>query len=155
MIRNYLKIAFRNLMRQKSHAIINLLGLTIGLTSCLLISFYVIDELSYDRYHEKGERIYRVVMEGEAPSGEKALLTIGPHRLKKAFESHFNQIEEFVRITQPYQFRVQQGERLFLEERISLVDKNIFRVFDFEWIAGNPEESLNEPFTTVINRSTA
>jgi len=155
MIRNYLKIAFRNLMRQKSHAIINLLGLTIGLTSCLLISFYVIDELSYDRYHEKGERIYRVVMEGEAPTGEKAILTIGPHRLKKAFESHFNQIEEFVRITQPYQFRVQQGERLFLEERISLVDKNIFRVFDFEWIAGNPEESLNEPFTTVINRSTA
>ena len=155
MIRNYLKIALRNLMRQKSYAIINLLGLTIGLTSCLLISFYVIDELSYDRYHEKGERIYRVVMEGQAPTGEKAILTIGPHRLKEAFESHFKPIEEFVRITQPFQFRVQQGERLFLEDRISLVDKNIFRVFDFEWIAGNPEESLNEPFTTVISRSTA
>ena len=155
MIRNYIKIAFRNLVRQKSYAIINLLGLTIGLTSCLLISYYVIDELSYDRYHEKGERIYRVVMEGEAPSGGKAILTIGPHRLKKAFESYFDQTEEFVRITQPYQFRVQHGDHLFLEDRISLVDKNIFRVFDFEWIAGNPREALSEPFTVVINRSTA
>jgi len=155
MIRNYIKIAFRNLMRQKSYAIINLLGLTIGLTSCLLISFYVIDELSYDRYHEKGERIYRVVMQGQTPAGETAIMTIGPYRLKKAFETHFTQIEEFVRISQPYQFRVKHGDQTFLEDRISLVDQNIFRVFDFQWLRGNPENALNEPFTIVITERTA
>ena len=155
MIKNYFKIAWRNLIRQKGYTIINLLGLAIGLTSCLLISYYVIDELSYDKYHKKGDRIYRIVTNYTSPSGDRVPFALGPYRMKKAFESHFTQVEEFVRITDYYEMRVQHEERIFQENRVSMVDPNFFEVFTLNWIAGNPQEALKEPFTVVINRSTA
>ncbi len=155
MFKNYFKIAIRNLIRQKGYFFINLLGLTIGLTACLLITFYVIDELSYDKFHEKGDRIYRVGYQHTAPSGEIYKNVVTEHKLKQYFISHFNQIEQYIRISQPGAFYIQYGENKFYEGGVSLVEKEFFNVFTYEWINGNKENALNEPFTAVITESIA
>jgi putative ABC transport system permease protein len=155
MIKNHFIVAIRNLLRQKGYFIINLLGLTIGLTSCLLITFYIIDELSYDRYHEKAERIYRVGYDVEKPNGDKALQILTEYMLKESFESYFNQIESFVRIGYPSTYYVEYKDKKFYESNISLVDKDFFDVFTYEWIAGDPKGALDEPYTIVITESVA
>ncbi|MFP4024107.1 MAG: ABC transporter permease [Thiohalospira sp.] len=155
MFKSYFIIAIRNLVRQKGYFFINLLGLTIGLTACLLISFYVIDELSYDKFHEKGDRIYRVGYNYKAPSGELHKIPITEYRLKEAFESYFNQIEEFVRISMPGSFYIEFDDKKFYETGVSLVDENFFDVFTYEWIAGDKATALNEPFAGVITESIA
>ncbi|MFO7843030.1 MAG: FtsX-like permease family protein [Bacteroidales bacterium] len=155
MFKNYFIIAIRNLIRQKGYFFINLLGLTIGLTACLLITFYVIDELSYDRFHENGDRIYRVGYQAKAPSGEILKIPTTEYRLKDAFESYFNQIDEFVRISMPGSFYIEYEDKKFYEEKVSLVDENFFDVFTYEWIAGDKETALDKPFTGVITKSVA
>ena len=155
MFKNYFIIAIRNLVRQKGYFFINLLGLTIGLTACLLITFYVIDELSYDRFHKNGDRIYRVGYQAKAPSGEILKIPITEYRLKDAFESYFNQIEEFVRIGMPGSFYIEYEDKKFYQERVSLVDENFFDVFTYDWIAGDKETALDKPFTGVITKSVA
>ena len=155
MIRNYLKVAIRNLIRQKAYFTINLLGLTIGLTACLLLTFYIIDELSYDRFNEKAERIYRIGYDVERPNGDKRAQIITEYMLKESFENYFNQIESFVRISYPYDYYVEYKDKKIYESKISLVDKDFFDVFSFEWIAGNPKGALDEPYTIVITESVA
>jgi len=155
MFRNHFIIAIRNSIRQKGYFIINLLGLTIGLTACLLISFYVIDELSYDKFHEKGDRIYRVGYQFKTPAGEVNKSAITEYKLKNIFESYYNQIEEFVRIGQPHSFYIEFDEKKFYETGISVVDKDFFDVFSYEWLMGDMETALDEPFTGVITESLA
>lgn len=155
MFKNYFIIAIRNLIRQKGYFFINLLGLTIGLTACLLITFYVIDELSYDKFHEKGDRIYRVGYQYKAPSGEIHQIPMTEYRLKESFESYFNQIEEFVRISMPGSFYIEYEDKKFYQEKVSLVDENFFDVFTYEWIAGDKRTALDNPFAGVITESVA
>lgn len=155
MLKNYLITAVRNLIRQKGYFIINLLGLTIGLTACLLITFYVIDELSYDKFHEKGHRIYRVGYKYKAPTGEIYKFPITEYRFKQAFESYFNQHEQFVRISQPSSFFIEYDNNKFYEEGISLVDSTFFDVFTFNWLMGDKKTALEEPFTVIITESIA
>ena len=155
MIKNYFIVAIRNLIRQKGYFIINLLGLTIGLTACLLLTFYIIDELSYDRFNEKADRIYRIGYDFERPNGDRVDQIVTEYMLKDAFESYFNQIENFVRIGWPQSYYVEYEDKKFYEAKISLVDKDFFDVFSFEWIAGNPKGALDEPYTIVITESVA
>jgi len=155
MFKNYFIIAIRNLVRQKGYFFINLLGLTIGLTACLLITFYVNNELSYDRFHEKGDLIYRIGYKTKAPSGEILKMPITEYRLKDAFESYFNQIDEFVRIGMPGSFYIEYEDKKFYQEKVSLVDENFFDVFTYKWIAGDKETALDKPFTGVITESVA
>ena len=155
MIKNYFIVAIRNLIRQKGYFIINLLGLTIGLTACLLLTFYIIDELSYDRFNEKADRIYRIGYDFERPNGDRVDQIVTEYMLKDAFESYYNQIENFVRIGWPQSFYVEYEDKKFYESKISLVDKDFFDVFSFEWIAGNPKGALDEPYTIVITESVA
>ncbi len=155
MIKNHFIVAIRSLIRQKAYFIINLLGLTIGLTACLLLTFYVIDELSYDRFNEKAERIYRIGYDVEKPNGDKVAQILTEYMLKESFESYFNQIESFVRIGYPSAYYVEYEDKKIYESKISIVDKDFFDVFTFEWIAGNPKGALDEPFTIVITESVA
>jgi putative ABC transport system permease protein len=141
------------LIRQKGFFIINLLGLTIGLTACLLISFYVIDDLSYDKFHKKGDRIYRVGYQFKSPNGEVNKDVKTEYKLKEAFENYFNQIESFVRISDPTTLLVRFGEIEFYEKDVSLVEKDFFNVFTYEWLMGDKNTALNEPFTIVITET--
>lgn len=155
MIKNYFITAIRNLIKQKGYFIINLLGLTIGLTACLLLTFYIIDELSYDRFNEKADRIYRIGYDFERPNGDRKEQIVTEYMLKDAFENYFNQTEHFVRIGWPQSYHVEYEGEKFYESEISLVDKNFFDVFSFEWIAGNKKGALDEPNTIVITESVA
>ncbi|MEE4198086.1 MAG: ABC transporter permease [Bacteroidales bacterium] len=155
MFKNYFIIAIRNLVRQKGYFFINLFGLTIGLTACLLITFYVINELSYDKFHEKGDRIYRVGYQYKVPSGDIHKMPMTEYRFKEAFEAYFNQIEEFVRISMPGSFYIEYDHKKFYETGVSLVDENFLDVFTYDWISGNKETALNKPFAAVITESVA
>lgn len=155
MLQNYFIVAIRNLIRQKGYFIINLLGLTIGLTACLLISFYVIDELSYDKFHEKGDRIYRVGYQFKAPTGEVYKSAFTEYKLKAIFENYYNQIEAFTRIGQPSSFYLEYANNKFYETGISIVDTSFFNVFTYDWIMGDKKTALIEPFTAVITESIA
>ena len=99
MLRNYLLIAVRNIVRQKAYSLINVVGLAIGIMSCLLILMYVKDELSYDRFHQKGNRIYRLFFNYTSPNGESFNHAIGPYRLADELSARYPEIEEAVRLS--------------------------------------------------------
>ena len=151
MFRNYLKTAIRNIFRQKAYSLINVTGLAIGIVSCLFIVLYILDEFSYDRFHERGDRIYRMFFDYTSPNGETFSHAIGPYRLADELNERYPEIEEVVRLSFPYPQPVSFGEIEFMAENIMLADPNIFDLFSFEVLRGDPATALTEPFTCVIS----
>ena len=155
MVKNYLKIAFRNMLRHKLYTLINIIGLTIGITSSCLIFMYVNDELSYDAFHDKADRIYRIVevhtsVEPARYYGQTAP-AVGP-----ALAKDFPQVINQTKINQPWGHIdiIWEGQRL--SERGWLIgDQHFFELFDFEFIEGSPETALNEPNQVVITNELA
>jgi len=155
MFRNYLLVAFRNIVRQRGYSIINISGLAIGIMSCLLIMLYVTDELSYDRFNEKGDRIYRLFFRYTSPNGESFNHAIGPYRLADELASRYPEIEEAVRLSFTSPMELRNGEIKFVEDNVMLADSNIFKVFTVDVKAGDPSTALNEPFTCLISEEVA
>ncbi|MCK4749983.1 MAG: ABC transporter permease, partial [Bacteroidales bacterium] len=155
MFRNYFITAFRNIFRQKGYSLINVTGLAIGIVSCLFIVLYILDEYSYDRFHEKGERIYRLFFDYTSPNGETFSHAVGPYRLADELQDRYPEIKEAVRISFPSPSTVKFGEIEFLEDNIMLADPNIFDVFTFDILRGDPATALTEPFTCVISSEMA
>lgn len=154
MFRNYFKIAFRNLRRSKFTTTINIAGLALGIASCLLIVLFVQHELSYDRYNEKADRIFRVVLRGKMQVGELKEANVMPP-VAATLKKDFPEIEEATRI-RPYGTpRIVYGNKLFKEDLIAFVDSNFFRVFTVPLIKGNPNTALVDPNTIVISRQVA
>ncbi len=120
MIRNYLLTALRNIFRQKGYTMINVTGLAIGIVSCLFIVFYILDEFSYDRFHEKGDRIYRLLFDYTSPNGEVNANSIGPYRLAEELKTRFPEIEKAVRLSYPIPLPVRSGEIEFIEDNIKM-----------------------------------
>ena len=145
MLKNYLKIALRNLSRFKTYSFINIVGLTVGIACCLLILFYIQNELSYDRFNKNAEQIFRINTHVKFGTSEfNAPLTsdmMGPI-LKKDYP----QIEEYTRI---YCFAgsklIKKGNDFINEPKVAYVDSTFFKVFTFPAIAGNTDKALNEP----------
>lgn len=155
MIRNYILIALRNIIRQKAYSIINITGLAIGIMSCMLILMYVTDELSYDRFHEKGNRIYRLFFRYTSPNGESFNHAVGPYRLANELADRYPEIEEAVRLSFSSPMELRYGETEFVEDNVMLADSNIFRVFSIDLHAGEPSTALIEPFTCVVSDEVA
>lgn len=151
MFKNYLKTAFRNLRKNKLYSCINIFGLTIGLTACLLIGVFIIHELSYDKFNIKADRIVRATMEyGQAGTINKVATTgtkPGP-QLKRTFPS----IEEYVR-TYIGHGVIKRGDKVFDESRILYADQPFFKVFSFKIIEGNAATALDAPDKIVITES--
>ncbi len=151
MLQNYFKIAFRNLLRHKVFSFINLLGLTIGLTCCLLIALFILDELSYDQYHEKADRIYRVTRSFLEKDGSVQLHLghvappFGP-----LIKEDFKEVEEVVRLLQnTLNFRYEDKE--FTEQNVFMAEENLFKVFTIPVLKGNPDKALVDPFTVMLS----
>src|SRR6185503_17544340 len=143
MIQNYLKIAFRNLWRHGVFSFINIMGLAVGMTACFLIFLYVSFELSYDSFHSKADRIYRVVADVKTPTetiNSGAVTSPVAVNLKRDFP----EIEDAVRIA-PEEFLVKKRNIKFQEKKAVLADSTLFNVFDFPLIAGNKNTALVEP----------
>ena len=154
MVKNYLKIAWRNLLKNKSHSLINIFGLAIGMASFLLILFYVRDESSYDKFHKDYESIYRVTEVNYADGGEtmlaNAFSAIGP-----ALQTDFPEIEDFTRIHID-EVSVENGpEKKFQESRFAYADSTLWKVFDFKLKRGEPNSALSAPFSLVITEAMA
>ncbi|WDF53337.1 ABC transporter permease [Mucilaginibacter sp. KACC 22063] len=154
MIKNFLKIAFRNMLRHKGYFAINVLGLAIGLSICLMISLFVIDELSYDRYNENADRIYRVNTEIKVNgSGTPSRSTPAP--LADKLMKDYPQIEQATRIGGGDNMLVLKGTETFIEPGSFFADANIFNVFSLPLIAGDTKTALAQPNTMVVSASMA
>jgi putative ABC transport system permease protein len=153
MIKNYFKIAFRNLWKNKVFSFINIMGLTVGMTACFLIFLYVKFELSYDSFHSKADRIYRVVSDIKTPT--EVLHASGPAwAVAPNAKDEFPEVESFVRITND-NVLVKKGDIKFQEEHAAWADSALFHVFDFKLLKGNPNTALKEPFSIVFSETAA
>ncbi|MBA2329709.1 MAG: ABC transporter permease [Flavisolibacter sp.] len=155
MFRNYIKIAWRNLVKQKAFSILNITGLAIGLSCFLLIAVYVLDEISYDGYHEKADRIYRINSD-LVFGGEEQRLPFTSDVIGATLKNDYPQVEEFVRIyTSNGSKLVKKGNEFITEQRVGHADSTFFDVFTLPALKGDTKSALNEPNTVVVTESTA
>lgn len=156
MIKHFLKIAFRNLVKNKSFTLINILGLSIGIMSFLFIYLWVQDELSYDKFHEKADNIYRIAWQSDNPQ------TRTPHPMTYSMVEDFSEVENAVSITPVWGEGLTQPERTvkygdvqFEESAIYAADTTFFDVFTFPMLQGDPETALNDVGSIVITETIA
>ncbi len=152
MLKNYLIVALRNLGRQKGFSIINVLGLAIGIAICILIVRYIQAELSFDGWHTKRDRIYRVIRETRA-GGQSDYLPSTSGALARTLEQDFPEIEKAVRIW-PWFVNVRIDDKKF-ETNICVVDSEMFSIFDFPFVKGNLETVFPNPNAIAITESAA
>ena len=156
MIRNYLKVAFRSLRRNKGYTIINILGLAIGIAFSCMMYIYVTHELSSDSFHEKSDRIYRVVMEDKRNPDNVRFYGSAPAPLTEALLNEMPEIEDHARLYRTTgQVVYQHKGQNFQERDWYITHNNFFEIFDFKFIAGDKNTALEEPFSLVVNRSSA
>ena len=153
MLRNYLKIAFRNLWRNKVFAGINVVGLSVGLASCLLLFLYIVHELSYDDFQQKADRIVRVTME-YSMEGRVAKIPVTGTKVAPEFGRQFPEVESGVRLINR-EAVVMNGNRQFSEKRLVFADSAFFSLFSFPLRRGNPQTALAGPNVVVLSETTA
>ncbi|MDX1284501.1 MAG: ABC transporter permease, partial [Draconibacterium sp.] len=154
MFRNFIKTAIRNLLRNKFYSLINIVGLAIGITACILIMLYVESEVSYDKFHEKADRIYRVNLYAILKDDEiNQSVTSAP--LANAIQEEIPAVELSARISGFTQPVIRHNNEAFNERKWYFVDENFFRIFTTSFILGNPDEALSMPNTVVLSETTA
>ncbi|HEX3768977.1 MAG TPA: ABC transporter permease [Puia sp.] len=155
MIKNYILTAFRNLLNNKVSSLINILGLAIGLCSCILIGIYIRNELNYDRFEVNGRRIFRVIMEyafDGSPTSKKGNFT--SMKVAPVLKRKFPVVEQAVRMDK-FPTVVRYGNNLVNEQKFLYADSSFFKVFSFPLLKGNPLTALNAPHQVVLTASTA
>jgi len=154
MLRNYLKTALRNLWKNKGFSAINILGLAIGLATCLLILIFVMDELSYDHYNKNADRIYR--LDGEIKfGGNHFILAVAPAPAGPAVLRDYPEVEKEVRFRNNGGRLLKKGNQNIKEESIILADSTLFEVFSLPMLAGDPHTALKETHSVVITEKMA
>jgi len=155
MLKSYLKTALRNLKNQWSYSLINVSGLAIGMVCCFLILLFVKDELSYDKYHEKSDRIYRVVVKGRIGNDDlNMVFSCAP--MAQAILSDFPEVEQAARLRQRWnEVLVRYEDKIFNESRIYFADSTVFDVFTIPFIQGDPKTALTLSNSVVLTQSIA
>lgn len=156
MIKNYFKIAFRNLAKYKFISFINLFGLTIGFTCCLLILTYILNELSYDRYNKNADNIYRITRTFYNGNGDATLKlsTIAPP-FGYYLPTDFPEIQKMTRLLNNGTTPLKYEDKLINEPNVYFADENIFDVFTIAVLKGNPATALKDPFSVMLTEETA
>jgi putative ABC transport system permease protein len=160
MIKNYLKVAFRSLIKQKAYSAINIIGLSIGIASCLLIVLFVKDEFSYDRYHEKADRVYKFTLERIYPN-HRTNYAVVPHSFGTVIPKDFPEVEEVVRMNGPFNNVIvnyqKPGDELvqYEENHMMAAEKNFFNVFSIKILKGTADKALTKNTDIVITEETA
>jgi putative ABC transport system permease protein len=153
MLKNYVRIAFRNLRKHKGYSFINIAGLAIGMACFLLIFMHISDELSYDKFHQKAERVYRVTYEINL-SGSTTYTAQTPAPLGPAMVRDYPEVENATRFFILKDVPVTWKDKRFYEN-VLLGDENIFDVFSFPLLKGNPETALAEPNSLMLTEKMA
>ena len=154
MLKNYLKIALRNFRRHKGYSFINIAGFAIGMAVCLLILIYVRQELSYDKYHKDGDRVYRIAQDIQTQTSNRLFAPISP-MVALTLKTEYPQIEYAARALTTSPRLVKREETLFYENRFMFADQELFDVLTIPLIHGNPQEALTRPQTLVISERIA
>jgi putative ABC transport system permease protein len=156
MIKNYFKIAFRNLMKYKFISFINIFGLTIGFTCCLLILTYIINEISFDKYNKNAERIYRVTRTFNNEDGVVSFYfgTVAPP-FGYYLPTDFPEIEKMTRLLSNGTTAFRYKDKLINERNVFFADENLFDVFTVDVIKGSPKSALKEPYSLMLTEERA
>ena len=156
MLRNYLKIAIRSLIRTKLYSAINILGLSLGIACCLLLSLYVKDEFEYDRHHERLADLYRLNTEFKGVVGFDKLATVSPP-ITMALKEDLPEVEAAARIYPTFSAEnlIQYEDNKFYESNVYLADSTLFDVLTYDFIEGNPKRALADANTVVISEEIA
>ena len=150
MIRNYLKVALRNILKYKFFSAINVLGLSIGMACCLFIFIYVVDELSYDKFHKDVDNLYRVALQGKI-AGQEILTTNSSWPVGPTMQEEITGITDALRIWPRRAGLVfKNDDKSFTEKEVIYADSNFFEFFNFSLIEGDPATALKEPRTVVL-----
>ena len=154
MFKNYLKIAYRNLVKQKFYSVINIFGLSLGIASCILILSYIGYELSYDGYHTNADNIFRIVSK-RTVSGQTSELARSPAPVGPTMVEELPEVRNAVRFSPTVKRVFAYQDKTFFEEGVLYADQSLFDVFSFEMIEGDPKTALEVPFTMVFTEKTA
>jgi putative ABC transport system permease protein len=154
MFKNYLKITFRNLVRQKMYSLISIIGLSVGITCSLLIMIYINQELNYDQFHEKANRIYRLGVETRRPKSHTSTV-VTPFPVAPAFKMDYPEIESITRIYFAPKDLIQYREKKFIEEKVIFAEPDFFRMFSFPLIKGKAADLLKNPNDIVLTTQVA
>lgn len=159
MLRHYFQIAWRNLLKRKFYSLINMAGLAIGMVCCVLIALYVYHELSYDQYHTKRDRIYRVtqsfgsITPGKPSPEEYQVWGCAP--VGAALQADFPEIEKVVQFMSPVSMLLQTGEKRFQQDNLLFMDSTAFDVFSWKMIQGDAHTALLTPYSIVLTKTIA
>ncbi len=155
MIRNYLKVSWRFLSRNKAYSFINVLGLGIGFSVALLLLIYVWHQLSYDRFHEHGERIYRVTIEGTMVDGQTLSSAVTMGQMAEMLMDQVPEVEAAIRFRGQSDQEIYIGDQRFAGEEVFFADSLFFQLFSFPLLSGTPATVLDEAFKVVLSEETA
>jgi ABC-type antimicrobial peptide transport system permease subunit len=151
MFRNYIKVAFRHIKRRKVYSFINILGLTIGMACFILIGLWVKDEMSFDHFHQKKDRIFRVLNRMQDGNAEfNITYALGP-----ALKAEYPEVEEASRVCTWYGSHVKYKDKIYAEQNIYLADPSFFKIFSFPFIKGTPEMALADKYSIVLTEQMA
>ena len=155
MLKNYFKIAVRNLWKNKGYSAINIFGLAIGLCTCLLIALYITDELGYDRFYKNADRIFRINTDVRM-GGANVHMAQTSDMMGQLLKKDYPQVEEYTRLysNEGNKF-IKKGNEFIDEKNVANADSTFFNVFTLPALEGDTKTALNEPYTLVINESTA
>ena len=155
MIKNYFKIAWRNLLKNKGFTVINIIGLSLGIGCFIMISMFVIDELSYDRYHEHADRIYRInsdIIFG----GTEMSMAVSSDPMGEVLKNDYPEVEDYVRLYASQGSKlIKKGNEYINESAVTHADSTLFKVFTLPAVIGETNTALNEPNTVVITETAA
>ena len=154
MLKNYLKIVLRNIKRHKGYSFINITGLALGMACCLLITIWVLDELSYDKFHENAASLYRVE-ENQDYSGRQFHVNLTPHPLAPPLKDEIPEIIDATRYVWAGGLLFRYGDKVFFEDNIRAVDPSFFQMFTFPLLKGGKNTALNSPYSLVLSEDIA
>lgn len=151
MIKNFIKIALRNIKKHKGYSFINITGLALGMACCLLIIIWVLDEISYDRFHKDAQNLYRVE-ENQDYSGREYHVNVTPYPLAPVLKDEVPEIDEATRYVSAGGKLLRYGDKAFFENNIRAVDPSFLKMFAFPLIQGTVVAALESPYSIVISK---
>lgn len=150
MLKNYVKIAWRNITREKAYSILNIAGLSIGMACSILILLWVQNELNYDRFHTQADRLFRLTC-----NAGDFKVAVSPAGMARGLQAQMPQIEAAVRLSKPVTNLFEAGEKRFEEKRVFFADSNFLQVFSFPLLKGNANTALKDPGALLITEAMA
>src|SRR5258708_40204914 len=160
MLKNYLKVAFRSLIKQRIYSIINILGLSVGIASALLITLYVQYEFSYDKFFDNADHLYKVALERKYPN-HSTFYAVVPDSYSESIKRDIPELKKVTRLSNPnnnvlVEYKDAKGEEKALEENfVTLADSNFFEFFSIPFVHGSSQKAFSKPNDVVISETIA